>query len=174
MLVVIANQNKDKSLVNVCTKMAAFGLTETSAQALMVSVSSTQFEFMTIIISIIFPEKTLFFENATPDWSSYFPYAIQEKKAKRPVFKLHSPMPELSEETCEDSCSLPNGTLEALETVLESNTDTCKAEVPTQCSVKQEGEVKWDAGEGETKQRKSSILSDTVLKALGLKKGEGE
>eukprot|EP00057_Strongylocentrotus_purpuratus_P027827 XP_011682301.1 PREDICTED: uncharacterized protein LOC100891373 isoform X3 [Strongylocentrotus purpuratus] len=131
---------------------------------------SDEFDIKADLMKAIGPIKT----DSTPKSALSSSKIRQEKKAKRPVFKLHSPMPELSEETCEDSCSLPNGTLETLETVLESNTDTCKAEVPTQCSVKQEGEVKWDAGEGETKQRKSSILSETFLKTLGLKKGEGD
>ncbi|XP_041453308.1 uncharacterized protein LOC121406342 isoform X3 [Lytechinus variegatus] len=130
---------------------------------------SDDFDVKADLMKAIGPIKT----DSTPKSALSSSKLRQEKKAKRPVFKLHAPMPELSEEGSEDTCLLPNGTLESLETVTES-TDTCKVEVPLECSIKEEGEVKWEGGEGEPKQRKSSILSETLLKALGLKKGEGD
>ncbi|XP_071477400.1 uncharacterized protein [Diadema antillarum] len=101
----------------------------------------------------------------------------QEKKTKRPTFK--QPMPELAEdtefETCEDtgptSPLLSNGTLEAMS---EGCKDVCSVDSAAECSIQPEGTVKWEGGEGENKQRKSSILSDSLLKALGLKKGDGD
>ncbi|XP_063969903.1 inositol 1,4,5-triphosphate receptor associated 1-like isoform X3 [Lytechinus pictus] len=130
---------------------------------------SDDFDVKADLMKAIGPIKT----DSTPKSALSSSKIRQEKKTKRPVFKLHAPMPELSEEGSEDTCLLPNGTLESLETVTES-TDTCKVEVPLECSIKEEGEVKWEGGEGEPKQRKSSILSETLLKALGLKKGEGD
>ena len=82
-------------------------------------------------------------------------------------------MPELSEEICEDS-KLPAIQSRTFRKSPESATDICKVEAASECPIRSEGEVKWEGREGESKQRKSSILSDSMLRALGLKKGEGE
>ena len=82
-------------------------------------------------------------------------------------------MPELSEET-NDECKLPPVHSRLSPKFSEAATDTCQVEATSECSIHADGEVKWEGRDGETKQRKSSILTDSMLRALGLKKGEGE